>query len=150
MGFGTNPAFRSRSLVRSRIGAFRASDAGSNPAGSIPNTNHEAGRPKPYTSPKMLWRRATCAVDKSLRSATKVKREDERVPDEKPKSLAVEARHEGAELHPQDDAGSARLSPGFSRSAGGALLLSRGLEPRVQRPTRTLRTADVRIQEVRR
>src|SRR6266851_5528590 len=35
MGFGTNPAFRSRSLVRSRIGAFRASDAGSNPAGSI-------------------------------------------------------------------------------------------------------------------
>src|SRR6059058_2296672 len=35
MGFGTNPAFRSRSLVRSRIGAFRASDAGSNPAGSM-------------------------------------------------------------------------------------------------------------------
>src|SRR2546426_8842070 len=35
MGFGTNPAFRCRSLVRSRIGAFRASDAGSNPAGSM-------------------------------------------------------------------------------------------------------------------
>src|SRR2546427_12664823 len=35
MALGTNPAFRSRSLVRSRIGAFRASDAGSNPAGSI-------------------------------------------------------------------------------------------------------------------
>src|SRR5256712_5250975 len=35
MGFRTNPAFRSRSLVRSRIVAFRASDAGSNPAGSM-------------------------------------------------------------------------------------------------------------------
>src|SRR6266480_885922 len=44
----------------------------------------------------------------------KVKRYDERVPDEKPKGLAVKARHEGAELHPQDDARSARLSPGFS------------------------------------
>ncbi len=36
MAHGANPAFRSRSLVRPRIGAFRASDAGSNPAGSIP------------------------------------------------------------------------------------------------------------------
>src|SRR5439155_7294213 len=36
MDHETNPAFRSRSLVRLRIGAFRASDAGSNPAGSIP------------------------------------------------------------------------------------------------------------------
>src|SRR5207245_7667466 len=35
MALGTNPAFRSRSLVRLRIGAFRASDAGSNPAGSM-------------------------------------------------------------------------------------------------------------------
>src|SRR6266571_5820693 len=35
MDHETNPAFRSRSLVRSRIGAFRASDAGSKPAGSI-------------------------------------------------------------------------------------------------------------------
>src|SRR2546427_5692763 len=39
MGFGTNRAFRPRSLVRSRIGAFRASDAGSNPAGSMPILN---------------------------------------------------------------------------------------------------------------
>ncbi len=35
MAHEANPPFRSRSLVRSRIGAFRASDAGSNPAGSI-------------------------------------------------------------------------------------------------------------------
>ena len=35
MDHETNPAFRSRSLVRLRIGAFRASDAGSNPAGSM-------------------------------------------------------------------------------------------------------------------
>ena|SRR5436309_11919016 len=40
---GTNPAFRSRSLVRSRIGAFRASDAGSNPAGSMPILAHADG-----------------------------------------------------------------------------------------------------------
>src|SRR5438093_13271811 len=80
----------------------------------------------------------------------KVKRYDERVPDEKPKGLAVEARHQGAELHPQDDAGSACLSQGFSRQARGALLLSRGLEPRLQRPTGTLCAADVRIEEVRR
>src|SRR2546425_1815704 len=80
----------------------------------------------------------------------KVKREDERVPDEKPKGLAVKARDQGAELHPQDDPGSACLSQGFSRQAGGALLLSRGLEPRLQRPTGTLCAAHVRIQEVRR
>src|SRR5437667_1393203 len=43
MGFGTNPAFRSRSLVRSRIGAFRASDAGSNPAGSILTLGRNSG-----------------------------------------------------------------------------------------------------------
>ena len=36
MAYAANRPFRSRSLVRSRIGAFRASDAGSNPAGSIP------------------------------------------------------------------------------------------------------------------
>src|SRR5438309_7289307 len=36
MASAANRPFRSRSLVRSRIGAFRASDAGSNPAGSIP------------------------------------------------------------------------------------------------------------------
>src|SRR5207249_3777677 len=35
MGPSANRPFRSRSLVRSRIGAFRASDAGSNPAGSM-------------------------------------------------------------------------------------------------------------------
>ena len=35
MASATNRPFRSRSLVRLRIGAFRASDAGSNPAGSI-------------------------------------------------------------------------------------------------------------------
>src|SRR5438093_10571419 len=80
----------------------------------------------------------------------KVKRYDERVPDEKPKGLAVKARHQGAELHPQDDAGSACLSPRFSRKARGAVLLSRGLEPRLQRPTRTLCAADAGIQEVRR
>src|SRR5207247_11193726 len=40
---GTNPAFRSRSLVRSRIGAFRSSDAGSNPAGSMPILAHADG-----------------------------------------------------------------------------------------------------------
>src|SRR3989441_2242702 len=80
----------------------------------------------------------------------KVKREDERVPDEKPKGLAVKARDQGAELHPQDDAGSACLTQRFSRQARGALLLSRGLEPRLQRPTGTLCAADVRIQEVRR
>src|SRR6266480_2846972 len=80
----------------------------------------------------------------------KVKRYDERVPDEKPKGLAVKARHQGAELHPQDDAGSACLSQGFSRKARGALLLSRGLEPRLQRPTGTLCAADARVQEVRR
>src|SRR5438128_8017447 len=80
----------------------------------------------------------------------KVKRYDERVPDEKPKGLAVKARHQGAELHPQDDAGSACLSQGFSRKARGALLLSRGLEPRLQRPAGTLCAAHVRIQEVRR
>src|SRR6267378_1106360 len=36
MAHPANRPFRSRSLVRSRIGAFRASDAGSNPAGSMP------------------------------------------------------------------------------------------------------------------
>src|SRR5437870_8952788 len=35
MAYAANRPFRSRSLVRSRIGAFRASDAGSNPAGSM-------------------------------------------------------------------------------------------------------------------
>src|SRR5881409_2324288 len=80
----------------------------------------------------------------------KVQREDERVPDEKPKGLAVKARHQGPELHPQDDAGLACLSQGFSRQARGALLLSRGLEPRLQRPTGTLCAADARVQEVRR
>src|SRR5205807_2751300 len=35
MAHPANRPFRSRSLVRSRIGAFRASDAGSNPAGSM-------------------------------------------------------------------------------------------------------------------
>src|SRR5438876_1292083 len=39
MAYAANQPFRSRSLVRSRIGAFRASDAGSNPAGSIPVLN---------------------------------------------------------------------------------------------------------------
>src|SRR5439155_13937948 len=34
--------------------------------------------------------------------------------------------------------------------ARGALLLSRGLEPRLQRPTGTLCAADARVQEVRR
>src|SRR2546427_2770850 len=80
----------------------------------------------------------------------KVRRYDERVPDEKPESLAVEARYQGAKLHPQDDAGSARIPPRFSRQAGGAVLLSRGLEPRLQRPTRTLCAVDAGIQEVRR
>src|SRR6267143_3387044 len=39
MAHPANRPFRSRSLVRSRIGAFRASDAGSNPAGSMPILN---------------------------------------------------------------------------------------------------------------
>src|SRR5437870_11161263 len=39
MAYAANRPFRSRSLVRSRIGAFRASDAGSNPAGSIPTSS---------------------------------------------------------------------------------------------------------------
>src|SRR5213592_3825341 len=34
MAYAANQPFRSRSLVRTRIGTFRASDAGSNPAGS--------------------------------------------------------------------------------------------------------------------
>src|SRR5438552_10556842 len=49
MAYAANQPFRSRSLVRSRIGAFRASDAGSNPAGSIipEETPLGPGRPRP-------------------------------------------------------------------------------------------------------
>src|SRR5438093_3923836 len=50
---GTNPAFRSRSLVRLRIGAFRASDAGSNPAGSNRLQDRKAGS-GPRETPRRL------------------------------------------------------------------------------------------------